>query len=78
MARKSRKNIVIEPTPEKPEVQKVYRTALYARISVETEKKREADTIGNQLQLLKDYVSEHSDLTVYDIYSDDDISGTDF
>lgn len=36
------------------------------------------DTIGNQLQLLKDYVSEHADLSVFDIYSDDDISGTDF
>ena len=77
MARKSRKTTVAEPAVIKP-VDKVYRAGLYARISVETERKREADTIGNQLQLLKDYVSEHSDLTVFDIYSDDDISGTDF
>lgn len=77
MARKSRKTTVTEPVVIKT-VDKVYRAGLYARISVETERKREADTIGNQLQLLKDYVSEHSDLTVYDIYSDDDISGTDF
>ena len=77
MPRKSRKNTVAEPAVIKP-VDKVYRAGLYARISVETERKREADTIGNQLQLLKDYVSEHSDLTVFDIYSDDDISGTDF
>lgn len=77
MARKSRKNVVAEPAPIKS-VDKVYRAGLYARISVETERKREADTIGNQLQLLRDYVSEHSDLTVFDIYSDDDISGTDF
>ncbi len=77
MARKSRKTTVAEPVVIKP-VDKVYRAGLYARISVETERKREADTIGNQLQLLKDYVSEHSDLTVFDIYSDDDISGTDF
>lgn len=77
MARKSRKTTVVEPVLIKP-VDKVYRAGLYARISVETERKREADTIGNQLQLLKDYVSEHSDLTVFDIYSDDDISGTDF
>lgn len=77
MARKSRKNNIQESVQAKP-ADKVYRTALYARISVETERKREADTIGNQLQLLKDYVSEHSDLTVFDIYSDDDISGTDF
>lgn len=77
MARKSRKTTVAEQAVIKP-VDKVYRAGLYARISVETERKREADTIGNQLQLLKDYVSEHSDLTVFDIYSDDDISGTDF
>ena len=77
MARKSRKTTVAEPAVIKP-VDKVYLAGLYARISVETERKREADTIGNQLQLLKDYVSEHSDLTVFDIYSDDDISGTDF
>ena len=77
MARKSRKTTVAEPAVIKA-VDKVYRAGLYARISVETERKREADTIGNQLQLLKDYVSEHSDLTVFDIYSDDDISGNDF
>lgn len=77
MARKSRKNTIADPVLVKP-ADKVYRAGLYARISVETERKREADTIGNQLQLLKDYVSEHPDLTVFDIYSDDDISGTDF
>ena len=77
MARKSRKNLAVEPTTVAV-VDKVYRAGLYARISVETERKREADTIGNQLQLLKDYVSEHTDLSVFDIYSDDDISGTDF
>lgn len=77
MARKSRKNQVVESTVLQQE-SKIYRTALYARISVETERKRETDTIGNQLQLLKDYVSEHPDLMIYDIYSDDDISGVDF
>lgn len=77
MARKSRKKTVAEPLQTKP-IDKIYKAGLYARISVETEKKRESDTIGNQLQLLRDYVSEHADLTVFDIYSDDDISGTDF
>lgn len=77
MARKSRKSTVKDPVLIKP-ADKIYHAGLYARISVETERKREADTIGNQLQLLRDYVSEHSDLTVFDVYSDDDISGTDF
>lgn len=77
MARKSRKNAAAEPI-QMPAADRIYKAGLYARISVETERKREADTIGNQLQLLRDYVSEHSDLSVFDIYSDDDISGTDF
>ena len=77
MARKSRKSTAAEPI-QMPAADRIYKTGLYARISVETERKREADTIGNQLQLLRDYVSEHSDLSVFDIYSDDDISGTDF
>jgi len=77
MARKSRKNTVAMPKAVATS-EKVYQTALYARISVETERKREADSIGNQLQLLKDYVSEQHDLSIFDIYCDDDISGVDF
>ena len=77
MARKSRKNTVALPQAVVT-AEKVYQTALYARISVETERKREADSIGNQLQLLKDYVSEQQDLSIFDIYCDDDISGVDF
>lgn len=78
MARKSRKSAetVIEVADAAPKG--VYIAALYARISVETEKKRETDTIGNQLQLLRDFAAEHPDIQVFDIYSDDDISGTDF
>ena len=77
MARKSRKQSALE-APVKTSEDRVYRCALYARISVENERKREADSIGNQLQLLKDYVSERPDLSIFDIYSDDDISGVDF
>lgn len=76
MARKSRKTA---STPTEPQKCKTYYSAaLYVRISVENERKREADTIGNQLQLLKDYVSEQDDIRIFDIYCDDDISGTDF
>lgn len=76
MARKSRKNVQAAPIvvggPNK------YKVALYARISVENEQKREADTIGNQIALLKDYVAQHDDLVVFDLYCDDDISGVSF
>lgn len=77
MARKSRKN-TSTAICQILSAERVYQCGLYVRISVENERKREADTIGNQLQLLKDYVSEHLDLVIYDIYSDDDISGVDF
>lgn len=77
MARKSRKAVNQVILPAAPS-EKIYRAGLYARISVETERKREADTIGNQIQLLKDFASENLDIEVIDIYVDDDISGTDF
>lgn len=77
MARKSRKAVNQVILPAAPS-EKIYRAGLYARISVENERKREADTIGNQIQLLKDFASENLDIDVVDIYVDDDISGTDF
>ena len=55
MARKSRKNVQATPAVVVGPVQ--YKVALYARISVENEQKREADTIGNQIALLKDLTS---------------------
>ena len=70
MARKSRKNVQATPAVVVGPVQ--YKVALYARISVENEQKREADTIGNQIALLKDFVSQHQDLVVFDLYCDDD------
>ena len=79
MARKSRKQN-LEPVQKQQVLhsEKVYRAGLYARISVENERKRESDTIGTQIQLLKDFVSEREDIQTIDIYCDDDISGTDF
>lgn len=67
MARKSRKNVQATPAVVVGPVQ--YKVALYARISVENEQKREADTIGNQIALLKDFVSQHQDLVVFDLYA---------
>lgn len=78
MARKSRKKgAVLEmPVPVTPD--KIFSAALYARISVENDYKREVDSIGTQIQLLKDFASERLDIKVFDIYCDDDITGTNF
>ena len=43
MARKSRKSTAAEPI-QMPAADRIYKAGLYARISVETERKREADT----------------------------------
>ena len=78
MARKSRKKIGVTEITANQEPKNPSVAALYARISVENKRKRKADSIGNQIQLLKDFVSENQDIQMFDVYSDDDISGTDF
>ena len=78
MARKSRKVVASAPSQPPAPIQRTrYQAGLYARISVENERKREADSIGTQIQLLKDF-AENNDIPIHDIYVDDDISGTDF
>ena len=65
MARKSRKNVQATPAVIVDPVQ--YKVALYARISVENEQKREADTIGNQIALLKEMCIRDRDYTVMEM-----------
>lgn len=77
MARKSRKNITGFPETFDQERQQ-FQAGLYVRISVENEKKLEADSIGTQIRMLEDFVSQIPDIRVYDIYCDDAISGTTF
>lgn len=78
MARKSRKQTAASNASKEQVDSKIWSAGLYARISVETEEKREADTIGTQIQLLRDFSSEHEDISVFDVYCDDNISGTSF
>lgn len=78
MARKSRRNNnKSEPTIMKTPVSAERRinTALYARLSSEQD---DNDTILNQIDYLKDFISGKSDFEVYDIYSDHGFSGTNF
>ena len=55
--------------------------AIYVRLSDEDRNKRfrtdESESIQNQRSLLKDYCREH-DWNIYDIYCDENYSGTDF
>ena len=78
MARKSRKHSLQDGSKGNTTQPASYSAALYARISVDSEIKREADTIGTQIRLLKDFASQHEEIHVYDIYADNNFSGTDF
>lgn len=78
MARKSRKN-VNEVLPVMPEESKACPTAVYVRLSIENSgKKDEGNSIENQTNICKEYLSEHPDLKLYKIYSDNGEKGTDF
>ena len=46
---------------------KIWKTALYIRLSVEDgDDKVESNSVTNQKEMLRDFVSNHSDLTIYD------------
>lgn len=76
MARKSRKQIPACNAEEKG--MRIFQTAIYARLSVETEQEIEADTIGTQMKMLEEFAANAHDLKVYDMYCDRDETGTNF
>ncbi|MCL1878438.1 MAG: recombinase family protein [Defluviitaleaceae bacterium] len=72
MARKSRRaeTAVIAP--------KLFRAGLYARLSVEDLRKKQSDSIGTQVELLRRHVSAFADIVVTAEYKDINQSGTNF
>ena len=83
MARKSRKPSISEMriseamTPAKLDM-KLYRTAIYVRLSVEDSKNPDCDTIENQLSLVRSYVESKPYLKCTAEYIDNGVSGTRF
>lgn len=57
---------------------KVWRTALYCRLSREDGDRPESDSISNQRDLLTDYVAQHPEMEAVDLYIDDGYTGTNF
>lgn len=62
---------------------KVYRTAMYLRLSkgdedIDGSVKSESNSISNQRQIIKNYLSKHPELVLADIYIDDGYTGTNF
>lgn len=56
----------------------IFKTAAYIRLSKEDGDKEESDSVKNQKTLLLNYISSHSELTLYNVYIDDGYTGTNF
>ena len=56
---------------------KVYRTAIYARLSRDDGDKAESDSIVSQKALCEDYIRSHACLRLVKTYADDGWSGVD-
>ena len=63
--------------PEKISTVK-YRTAIYTRLSVYDLGQDKSDTMDNQIDMLKSYVSQQSDMTLAGLYVDNGWTGTNF
>lgn len=63
---------------EKDGTKKIWKTALYCRLSREDGDRPESDSIGNQRSLLTEYAQARPELAVYDCYIDDGYTGTNF
>lgn len=57
---------------------KLWRLALYIRLSREDGDKEESDSVGNQRELLQDFVKSSGEFETSGVYVDDGYSGTDF
>ena len=78
MARKSRKNV--NQKVDSTIVTASYTmTGIYVRLSIENSgKDDDGESIENQTSICKEYVEEHPDLKLYDIYEDNGKKGTNF
>ena len=77
MPRKSRTLSPIA-TKEQIAVGAVYRTAIYARLSIEDSRDKESDSIENQVYLIRQYINERPYLTYSATFTDNGETGTNF
>ena len=76
MARKSRKNIAVPETPKRTAM-KVWRAALYIRLSVEFNSNR-GDSLETQRQIMEAYIALCPDIEIAGIYTDNGTTGRTF
>ncbi|MBR1476938.1 MAG: recombinase family protein, partial [Lachnospiraceae bacterium] len=58
--------------------ERVYQTAIYARLSKDDGDKAESNSIVSQKAMCEEYISRHADLELVDTFVDDGYSGVDF
>ncbi len=75
MARKSRKKTAAVSSPAEV---KGYKTAIYVRLSREDERKIESESVENQIEFLRNFVSRDASLLLIDEYVDRHVTGTKF
>lgn len=63
---------------EQTEDKKPWSAALYIRLSKEDGDKSESYSVTSQREILKEYIKQHSDISLFDFYIDDGWSGTNF
>ena len=76
MARKSRKGVVTSERPRR-DAMKVWRAALYIRLSVEFNHKK-GDSMETQRQIMEAYIALCPDIEIVEIYTDNGITGRTF
>jgi DNA invertase Pin-like site-specific DNA recombinase len=79
MARKTRKTVNIENTANIPFIpERIFKIAIYVRLSVEDIRKKISDSIGTQKTMLLQYIQTQPDMQLYKIYEDINYTGTNF
>ncbi len=67
-----------EYTTEVQQNMKMWKAGLYIRLSKDDGDKAESCSVTSQREILKEYVKQHPDIVIHDIYIDDGWSGTNF
>ena len=75
MARTSRKAI---GTLVQPPHEQIWNTCIYGRLSFEDDRKKENDSIGNQIAMLERYIAERPYLKLTSVFKDINQTGTNF
>ena len=57
---------------------KICNAAIYVRLSKDDGDKEESDSISNQKELIKDYLTSTSEVQIVSVHVDDGFSGVDF